>query len=242
MKMRQTMTTNSTMIPPSKKRSSFSYFEPSVDEILIMKLFKDPPDALHEPRIHGLVIILEVDPPPGPCDDILPLFDVPGDDAAALLVIFVDAHSEDVVAGADAELGVDLELDGKAVAVPAEAAGDVVAGHGLVAGDDVLDGAGEDVAVVGEAGGEGGPVVEDVLGHGLGALQLGLEGGNLLPPLEDALLLAREGEVLPLADVVHGGGQADLGMDRIAVVRRKPARGARGTRGEGFYFHLGFCL
>lgn len=59
-------------------------------------------------------------------------------------------------------------LDREAVAVPAEAARDVVASHGLVARDDVLDGTGEDVAVVGQAGGKWGPIVEDVLGFVLG--------------------------------------------------------------------------
>lgn len=50
------------------------------------------------------------------------------------------------------------------MAIPSESTGDVVAGHGLVPGDDVLDGSGEDVAIVREAGGEGRAVVEYVLG------------------------------------------------------------------------------
>lgn len=67
------------------------------------------------------------------------------------------------------------------MAVPAEPAGDVPAVHGLVAGDDVFDGAGEDVAVVGLAGGEGGTIVEDVLGVRFGSLQLGLQCLDRLP-------------------------------------------------------------
>jgi len=63
----------------------------------------------------------------------------------------------------DVELLVDLVLDGEAVAVPSRAAGDVVSGLAGVAGDDVLDGSGEDVSVVGEAGGEGRSVVEGEL-------------------------------------------------------------------------------
>ena len=49
------------------------------------------------------------------------------------------------------------------MAVPAGATGDVVAGLAGVAGYDIFDGAGEDVAVVGESGGEGWSVVEGVL-------------------------------------------------------------------------------
>ena len=56
-----------------------------------------------------------------------------------------------------------LDLGGQAVAVPAEAPLHPLAPHGLVAGDDVLDVAGQEVAVVGEAVGERRAVVEDVL-------------------------------------------------------------------------------
>ena len=55
-----------------------------------------------------------------------------------------------------------LGLDGQPVAVPAEAALHAAL-HGPVAGDDVLDGAGQQVAVMGQAGGEGRAVVEDEL-------------------------------------------------------------------------------
>lgn len=63
--------------------------------------------------------------------------------------------------------------------VPAEATGDVVATHGLMARDDILDGPSEDVAVVGKPGGKRGPVVENVLRLTLSELQLRLEGVNL---------------------------------------------------------------
>lgn len=62
----------------------------------------------------------------------------------------------------DVERLVDFVFDGESVAVPAGAAFDAVSGHDGVAGDDVFDCAGEDVAVVGGAGGEGGSVVECV--------------------------------------------------------------------------------
>lgn len=65
--------------------------------------------------------------------------------------------------------------------VPSEASGHVVAGHALVPRHNVLDGPGKDVAIVGEASGEGRAVVEDVLGQVFGALQLGLEGLDFGP-------------------------------------------------------------
>lgn len=78
------------------------------------------------------------------------------------------------------------------MAVPAESTRDVVAGHGLVPRHDVLDGTGEDVAVVRETGGERRPVVEDVLGEVLGSLELSLEGIDLSPEREYILFLARK--------------------------------------------------
>ena len=61
---------------------------------------------------HCLVVVLEVDPPPEPGDDRLPLGAVPRDNPTALGVVLVDAHGKDVVAALDAELLVDLKLYG----------------------------------------------------------------------------------------------------------------------------------
>jgi len=87
-----------------------------------------------------------------------------------------------------------------------------------VPGDHVLDGAGEYVAVVGQTSGEGGAVIEDELLTALRAPELLVEGVELRPQLEYPLLLLREGEVLPLAHVVHdllsgGRGGAEWGLD-----------------------------
>jgi len=144
------------------KRDEY-YLETFIDKFFLEQLGENPPDGLHEVEVHGFVIFLKVDPPSGARDDGLPLRDVARDDGAALLVVLVDSELEDVLALFDAKLLVDLVLDGEAVAIPAEAARDVMAGHGLVARDDVLDCAGEDVTVVREAGGEGRAIVEDVL-------------------------------------------------------------------------------
>ena len=79
-------------------------------------------------------------------------------------------------------------FDGEPVGVPAEAAFHVIAPHGLVTGDHILDGPGQQVAVVGQPRGEGGAVVEDVFPAAF-ALREGF-GENLLlfPEFEDLLL------------------------------------------------------
>ncbi len=58
---------------------------------------------------------------------------------------------------------IDLVLDGEAVAVPSRATFDRFTGHGSVACDYVFNCSGEDVAIVGQAGGEWRSVVEGVL-------------------------------------------------------------------------------
>ena len=77
-----------------------------------------------------------------------------------------------------AELLIDLDLDGQAVAVPAGDVGSVEAGHGAGFNDEVLDALVEGVAEVDGAVGVGRAVVEDVAGAtGAGGADLGVEVG-----------------------------------------------------------------
>ncbi len=75
-----------------------------------------------------------------------------------------------------AELLVDFDFDGEAVAVPAGDVGGVEAGHGLGLDDEVLDALVEGVAEVDGSVGVGRAVVEDVFGGaGAGGADLGVE-------------------------------------------------------------------
>ena len=49
-------------LPPSLFYTGKAYLEASVDDSLVKELLEDPPDGLHEPGVHGLVVILEVNP------------------------------------------------------------------------------------------------------------------------------------------------------------------------------------
>ena len=80
---------------------------------------------------------------------------------AAAGVELRDAVRLDVLLAGQAELLLDGDLDGQAVAVPAGLAGDVVALHGLEAGEEVLEDAGLDVVHAGHAVGGRRALVED---------------------------------------------------------------------------------
>ena len=161
-----------------------------------MQLLEGPDDRLHELRVHGAVVVVEVDPARLAGDVVAPLAGVLQDRLAAGLVELLDAQLDDLVGGLDAVEAHRLELGGQAVGVPAEAALDLVAAHRLVARDQVLDVAGEQVAVVRQAVGEGRAVVEDELvaavGAGVALLDARPEGVVGLPVRQHRLLDRRE--------------------------------------------------
>ena len=112
------------------------------------------------------------------------------------IVEIVDTHLEDFALVGHAELLHGLEFCGQAVGVPAEATLNLVAALGLVAGNEVLGVAGEQVAVVGQAVGKGRAVVENELVLAVfagGAVRDGCgEGAVLLPVVEDRFFECRE--------------------------------------------------
>ncbi len=69
------------MITPSSTASPkgvsvvklLNYLVATVDKALIEHLLEDPPDRLHEPRVHRLVVVVEVDPSAKPRDRVAPL-------------------------------------------------------------------------------------------------------------------------------------------------------------------------
>ena len=227
----------------SNREKNQANLETFINKALIIKLGKNPPNTLHELQIHCLVIILKINPTPRASHNLLPLLNIASDNTPTLLIVLINPHFEHIAPSLDPELLVDLVLDGEAMAVPAEAAGDVVAGHGLESRDDVLDGSGQDVAVVRETGGEGRAIVEDVLGLVLGASQLGLEGLDFGPVLQDLLLVLWEGEVLALADLFHGGIAHGRESERVVEVIgqgfcRKERRRVALSERKGFRYEL----
>ena len=137
--------------------------EALVGEPLVVQLLERPHDALHVGEVEGLVVVVEVDPAGLPRHVVAPLRGVLEDGLAALRVELLDAELEDLLGRLHAELAHRLELGRQAVGVPAEAALDAAAAHGLEPRHQVLDVAGQQVAVVRQPVRERRAVVEDEL-------------------------------------------------------------------------------
>ena len=216
-----------------------------VDQALVPQLLEGPDHRLHVREVHGLVVVREVDPAGLACDVALPLVGVAQHRGAAEIVEAVDAVGGDGGAAGDAGLLLDHHLGRQAVAVPAEATLDPLAPHGLVAGDDVLDVAGQQVAVVGEPVGERRPVVEDELVIGGTLLDGAFEGLLLLPAVEQALLQRRQvgprrdGGIRLIGRAAGGRRSRIHGRSRVVAVPGHPGGGSGRWRrsAPGFWRH-----
>ena len=184
-----------------------------VRQALVVEGLERPDHRLHEGRVEGLVVVLEVDPACLPGDVLLPLLRVAQHGLAARLVERGDAHLVDLRLVGDPEDPLGLELGRQPVRVPAEAALHAPPAHRLVPRHDVLDVPGQQVPVVRQPVGERGSVVEDELvaavAPGVAPLDGGDERAVRLPVGQDAVLqsgeVRRGGDGLgPVQRIGHG--------------------------------------
>ena len=122
--------------------------------------WKHPPAGLDVLVRVGHVRLVGVDPEADALGHPLPVGDVAEHRLAALRVEGGDAVLLDLALVAQSQLALDLELDGQAVRVPAALAGRAVAAHRLVARDQVLEDAREDVVHAGRPVRRRRPLVE----------------------------------------------------------------------------------
>ena len=163
-----------------------------VEQALVPQRLQRPPHRLHVVRVHGPVGVVEVDPERDPLGQAVPVRDVGHGRLAAAGVEGLDAVALDVGLAGRADLLLDLQLHRQAVAVVAALALDVVAAHGLVAREDVLEHARQHVVRAGRAVDRGRALVEDEAVGALAAAQRLAEDVALAPALEDGLFEARE--------------------------------------------------
>ena len=186
-------------LPGAERRPSLSPPPDDLVSLIEQPLLEEPrqrpPDALDVRAVVGDVRLVQIHPEGDALGQLLPLARVPEDGVDALLDERLDPVGLDRGLAVDPELFLDLDLDREPVRVPARLAGDAVAPHRLVAGEQVLDDARQHMPVVGQAVGGGRSLVEDErpvrrgLGEGL------LEDALPLPEAQDVALLTREVEL-----------------------------------------------
>ncbi len=168
------------------------HLEALVEQALVPDGAQQPPHRLDVVVGVGVVGVVQVDPEPDALGEPLPLLEVGGDALLAERVELGDAVGLDLLLAVDAQATLDLELHGEAVGVPARLAGDAVAAHGLVAREEVLEDARDDVVRARPAVGGGRPLVEHEDRGVLAALEALVEDVVGLPELEDARVQRRE--------------------------------------------------
>jgi hypothetical protein len=132
-----------------------------VDEALFPEGFDHPPDGFHVIAVHGLVIVVKIDPPAQAGNHFPPFFYVPEHGGPAGFVESRHPVALNIGLGVEAQFLFDKGFHREAVAVPAEPAFYPLAFHGLIAGNNVLDGAGHKMPEMGQPRGERRAVVED---------------------------------------------------------------------------------
>ncbi len=157
-------------------------------QALVPDRLQAPPDGLDVAGVHRAVGAGQVRPVAHPLGEPLELIHVAQHRLAALLVECGDPVGLDVLLAVEAELLLDGELDGQAVAVPARPARDVVALHRLEAREKVLEDAGLDVVGPRLAVGRRRTFVEDPARTLRGLHHRAIEDGALVPAGEDLRL------------------------------------------------------
>ena len=195
------------------------------DQVTVPEPPEDPPAGLDVLVGVGDVRLAHVDPAADAVGHPLPVGDVAEDGLAALLVEGGDAVLLDLALVAQAELALDLEFDGQAVRVPAALPRRAVAAHRLVAGDQVLEDAREDVVHAGRPVRRRRALVEREEAVGRALLDAALEDALLAPELEDLLLEIGEGDAR--------GRRFELRAYGLADHRSSSSRGCAAPRHAG---------
>ena len=152
-----------------------------------------PPDRLDVLVGHRHIGVVQVEPEADSLREAVPVLDVAEDGLAAAFLELGDPVFLDLLLRGDAQLALDLQLDGQPVAVPTRFPGDLMPGHRPEARIDVLEDPGQDVMGSRPAIGGRRALVEAPERRGLAVGERAVEDVALTPALEDLLLERWEG-------------------------------------------------
>ena len=163
-----------------------------VDQPFVVKLFKNPPDRLHERFIHSAVRILHVGPAADAWDYLFPLRCVSENTFTAAFVEFRDTHLEYLFFVFETELFLNDVFYRESVAVPPPHARHVVAAHCPIARHHVLDDGSHDVAVMRKSCRKWWPIVEHIVAFWGRFFKRFFENSMLVPEFKNLLLALRD--------------------------------------------------
>ena len=169
--------------------------EALVQKALFPDLLQSPPLGLDEGVVIGHIGVVHIGPEADGAGEILPHALVFPDALLALLNEGLQTILLNLLLAIQAQQFLHFQLNGQAVSIPAGLAGHLIALHGPVAGDHILDNAGLHMADVGLAVGRGGAVIEHVGRPFLAGIDALLKDVAFLPELEHVLLAVNEIEI-----------------------------------------------
>ena len=163
-----------------------------VEQILLPNLLQRPPFGLDIIVVVGNVGVLHIRPEADSAGEILPHALVFPNAFLTLGDKGIDTVGFDLLLAVQAKKLLYLQFNGQTVGIPARLTGNVVSLHAAVAGDHILDNAGQHVTDVGLAVGGGGTVVERIVTTALAVLQGLLENVILVPERKSLLFPVHE--------------------------------------------------
>ena len=167
-----------------------------VQEALLVHLLQEVPQSLDVAVVVGDIRVVHVHPIANAFRHVHPFPGVFHDLLAAGGIVLVHAHFRADIGLGDAQFLLHSQFHGKTVGVPAGAAAHLVAGHGLVPADGVLDGTGHHMMDARHAVRRRRTFEENELRRPAANLHRALKSVGSLPPLQH--LCASSGQVQPL--------------------------------------------
>ena len=134
-----------------------------IQKSLFPQALENPPNGFHVVGVHGFVVVFKVYPAAQAGDGLLPLVYIAKNASTTSLVELGYTVGFNVGFGIEVQFLFNKVFYRKTVAVPAKTALHTIALHGLVAGNNIFDGAGNEVAKMRHSCCKGRSVIEDVL-------------------------------------------------------------------------------
>ena len=132
----------------------------TIDAPLVPQLLEDPPHTLHEGGLHGLVIVIKVNPAAHTRNRVAPLFHITQHHRTALFVKGVNTVLADFIRTAHTQRILSQCFNRQAMTVPTETAFYIVTTHRLITRHHVLNRTSQQVTVVRQPRGKGRTIVK----------------------------------------------------------------------------------